>query len=106
MVQARAAELEIDGLETAMLRLAVAHEIARGEQRAADDVRATALRESEAGIARCSLHMGDLRRGKQLCYNRNDPALFRECALILEGLNQLLEAGQVSTPPRRAAPNG
>lgn len=50
---------------------------------------------SQAGIARCALHMGDIRRGRQLALARNDASLFRECASILEGMNQMQDAAEM-----------
>eukprot|EP00873_Tetraselmis_striata_P029142 jgi/Tetstr1/449406/TSEL_036501.t1 len=50
---------------------------------------------SQAGTARCSLHMGDIRRGRQIALARNEAALFRECASILEGLNQMQDAAEM-----------
>lgn len=43
----------------------------------------------QAGIARTTLNMGDLRQGRQLALQLNSPPLFKECALILEQLQQL-----------------
>ncbi|MEW5304579.1 MAG: hypothetical protein WDW36_007181 [Sanguina aurantia] len=49
----------------------------------------------QAGIARTTLNMGDLRQGRQLALQLNSPPLFKECALILEGLQQLTEAAEM-----------
>lgn len=43
----------------------------------------------KAGIARTTLQLGDLRQGRQLAMQLNSVPLFKECALILEGLQQL-----------------
>ncbi|KXZ49298.1 hypothetical protein GPECTOR_22g892 [Gonium pectorale] len=49
----------------------------------------------KAGIARTTLQLGDLRQGRQLALQINSTALFKECALILEGLQQLTEAAEM-----------
>lgn len=43
----------------------------------------------KAGIARTTLQLGDLRQGRQLALQLNSQPLYKECALILEGLQQL-----------------
>ncbi|RHY33017.1 hypothetical protein DYB32_001946 [Aphanomyces invadans] len=48
--------------------------------------------QSMAGIARCTLRTGDLRRGIRLVTELNDPSLCKECGLILEGMKQLSDA--------------
>lgn len=45
-----------------------------------------------AGIARCMLRSGDLRKGLRLARDAGSPQLFRECASILEGMKQPGEA--------------
>lgn len=45
-----------------------------------------------AGVARCTLRSGDLRRGLRLARDAGSPQLFRECASILEGMKQPGEA--------------
>ncbi|KDO28279.1 hypothetical protein SPRG_06330 [Saprolegnia parasitica CBS 223.65] len=45
-----------------------------------------------AGIARCTLRLGDLRRGIRLISDLNDVMLSNEGALILEGLKQFSDA--------------
>ncbi|OQR99725.1 hypothetical protein ACHHYP_04614 [Achlya hypogyna] len=47
---------------------------------------------SMAGIARCTLRLGDLRRGIRLVTELNDVALSNEGAAILEGLKQFSDA--------------
>lgn len=47
----------------------------------------------KAGIARTTLQLGDLRQGRQLAMQLNSQTLFKECALILEGLQQLTVRG-------------
>ena len=37
-----------------------------------------------AGMARTSLHMGDIKQGRALALDSNSPQLCKECALILE----------------------
>ncbi|GLC35581.1 hypothetical protein PLESTB_000191100 [Pleodorina starrii] len=49
----------------------------------------------KAGIARTTLQLGDLRQGRQLALQINSTTLFKECALILEGLQQLTEAAEM-----------
>ncbi|PNW73788.1 hypothetical protein CHLRE_13g572700v5 [Chlamydomonas reinhardtii] len=49
----------------------------------------------KAGIARTTLQLGDLRQGRQLAMQLNSQTLFKECALILEGLQQLTEAAEM-----------
>lgn len=48
--------------------------------------------QSVAGIARCTFRLGDLRRGVKLVSEIGDESLYRECAVILEGMKQLAEA--------------
>ncbi len=54
----------------------------------------------KCGIARTTLQLGDLRQGRQLAMQLNNMQLFKDCALILEGLQQLTVRGQL--PLRRA----
>ena len=42
-----------------------------------------------SGIARCTLQLGDIRQGRGMVMQLNNPQLFKECAQILEGLQQL-----------------
>jgi WD repeat-containing protein 19 len=62
-----------------------------------------------AGIARCTLRLGDLRRGISYVREANDRKLCRECAAILESMNQqseaasLYEAGELYEKARAAA---
>ena len=42
-----------------------------------------------AGICRTTLHMGDIRQGRTQALQLNSQNLFKECAHILEGLQQL-----------------
>ncbi|KAL3685980.1 hypothetical protein R1sor_004002 [Riccia sorocarpa] len=42
---------------------------------------------AKAGIARTSIRLGDIWKGKHLVIECSDPLLYRECAKILEGLN-------------------
>ena len=46
------------------------------------------LQACQAGLARCALHMGDVRGGRQLALAVASPTLWRECALILETRGQ------------------
>jgi WD repeat-containing protein 19 len=39
----------------------------------------------KAGIARCTLQLGDIRAGRAQALQLNNQVLFKECALILEG---------------------
>mmetsp|Transcript_36982 Transcript_36982/g.82211 ORF Transcript_36982/g.82211 Transcript_36982/m.82211 type:complete len:1366 (+) Transcript_36982:300-4397(+) len=48
-----------------------------------------------AGIARTTLQMGDIRQGRSMALQLNSQPLFKECAQILEGLQQLTEAGEM-----------
>eukprot|EP00434_Breviolum_minutum_P009274 symbB.v1.2.008173.t2/scaffold512.1/size193505/14 len=48
-----------------------------------------------AGIARCSIRMGDLARGMQIALELNDPAVCRECAQVLAKMKQYVEAAQL-----------
>ena len=47
-----------------------------------------------AGIARCSIRMGDLARGMQIALELNDPAVCRECAQALAKMKQYVEAAE------------
>jgi WD repeat-containing protein 19 len=44
------------------------------------------------GVARCTLHLGDLRKGMTYLREADDKILYRDCAHILEGMNQHSEA--------------
>eukprot|EP00746_Dinoflagellata_sp_MGD_P124561 gnl/MRDRNA2_/MRDRNA2_59159_c0_seq1.p1 gnl/MRDRNA2_/MRDRNA2_59159_c0~~gnl/MRDRNA2_/MRDRNA2_59159_c0_seq1.p1 ORF type:complete len:1372 (-),score=249.48 gnl/MRDRNA2_/MRDRNA2_59159_c0_seq1:124-4239(-) len=48
-----------------------------------------------AGIARTALRLGDLGRGVQVAKEQGDPAVCKECAQILEGMRQYVEAAQL-----------
>jgi WD repeat-containing protein 19 len=48
-----------------------------------------------SGIARCTLRLGDLRRGVRLARESNDKKLCRECAAILSDLKQWMEAASL-----------
>ena len=48
-----------------------------------------------SGIARCTLRLGDLRRGVRLARESNDRKLCRECAAILSDLKQWMEAASL-----------
>ncbi|KAK3240077.1 hypothetical protein CYMTET_50059, partial [Cymbomonas tetramitiformis] len=48
-----------------------------------------------AGIARTTLHLGDIRRGRQLALDSDNLLLCRECAAILESMNQLQDAAEL-----------
>ncbi|RLN32585.1 hypothetical protein BBJ28_00018526 [Nothophytophthora sp. Chile5] len=48
--------------------------------------------QSLAGVARCTFRLGDLRRGVKLVTELGDSTVFRECAVILEGMKQTAEA--------------
>ncbi|CAG5085237.1 Oidioi.mRNA.OKI2018_I69.PAR.g10846.t1.cds [Oikopleura dioica] len=50
---------------------------------------------ASSGIARCSLRMGDLRRGLQLANNSSSKVLKRECADILDKMKQYTQAGML-----------
>lgn len=47
------------------------------------------------GIARTTLHMGDVRQGRSMALQLGSQQLFKECALILEGMQQLSEAAEM-----------
>ena len=44
------------------------------------------------GVARCTLHLGDLRKGMTYLREADDKILYRDCAKILEDMNQHSEA--------------
>ncbi len=46
-----------------------------------------------AGIARCTLQLGDIRQGRGMVMQLNSQQLFKESAQILEGLQQLTVRG-------------
>lgn len=48
-----------------------------------------------AGIARCTLQLGDIRQGRSQVLQLNSQTLFKEAAQILEGLQQLTEAAEM-----------
>jgi hypothetical protein len=48
----------------------------------------------QSGIARTTLHIGDIRQGRALALQIGTPQLCRECGAILEGMSQL----QVANP--------
>ncbi len=54
-----------------------------------------------AGIARCSIRMGDLARGMQIALELNDPAVCRECAQVLAKMKQYVEARPITTHTKK-----
>ena len=42
------------------------------------------IKKAKAGIARCSVRLGDVKRGKQLCSELDDADVSRDCAFLLE----------------------
>ena len=50
-----------------------------------------------AGIARCTLRLGDLRRGLRFVAEAKDPALCRDCAKILEGMSHTVAATEAAS---------
>lgn len=52
-------------------------------------------RKSIAGVARCTFHLGDVRRGFRILSEVDDPITCRDCASILESLKQYTEAAQL-----------
>jgi WD repeat-containing protein 19 len=48
-----------------------------------------------AGVTRTTLHLGDLRAGRQLALQANSSSLWKECGLILEQMQQLPEAAEI-----------
>ncbi len=63
------------------------------------------LQACQAGLARCTLHMGDVRSGRQLALAVASPTLWRECALILEtrGQQQVRRGSSKREQPGSAA---
>ena len=53
------------------------------------------LSQASAGIPRCSIRMGDIRRGIQLANNNPLKSVKRECAEILDKMKQHKEAGEL-----------
>lgn len=58
-----------------------------------DDEKRTSAR---AGIARVTIQLGDVRRGRQLALDCASAQLCRECAAILEGMNQMQVRGRAA----------
>ena len=50
---------------------------------------------ANAGVARMTLRLGDIPAGMQLASKLNDKQLFKDCALILEGMKQLQDAAML-----------
>eukprot|EP00899_Mesostigma_viride_P009995 jgi/Mesvir1/18998/Mv18958-RA.1 len=50
---------------------------------------------SRAGLARCTIQLGDVRRGRKLCMELENAQLCRDCAVILENQNQMQEAAEL-----------
>lgn len=48
-----------------------------------------------AGVARTSLRLGDIRRGRKVVLDLNDPELCKECGAILEASKQLSDAAAI-----------
>jgi len=53
------------------------------------------LVQCKAGIARTAIRLGDLNRGMQVATELKDPAVCKECGLILEKMRQYVEAAQL-----------
>ena len=51
-----------------------------------------------SGIARCTLQLGDIRQGRGMVLQLNNQQLFKECAQILEGLQQLTVSEGIRDP--------
>lgn len=49
----------------------------------------------QAGLARMTLQVGDLRQGRQLVIRINSPQLYQDCGAILEGLGHLQDAAEM-----------
>lgn len=49
----------------------------------------------QMGLARTTLQLGDIRAGRAMVQQLNNQGLFKECAGILENLNQLQEAAEM-----------
>lgn len=49
----------------------------------------------QEGLARTTLHMGDIRAGRAMVQQLNSIPLYKDCALILENLNQLQESAEM-----------
>lgn len=49
----------------------------------------------QAGVARCSIRLGDARRGRQLALDAGSKVLCRECATILEEMGMPQEAAEL-----------
>ena len=52
-------------------------------------------RQATAGVAKMSLRLGDVVRGKELALASNDVVLIKDCAAILESLKQFSEAADL-----------
>lgn len=50
---------------------------------------------ASAGVARCSIRMGDLRRGIQLATSHSNKTLKKDCGEILEKMKQYSQAGKL-----------
>ena len=55
----------------------------------------TELERGRAGIARCAIRVGDARRGKRMALESPSVSLRRECAEILETINQPMDAAEL-----------
>ena len=76
-------------------------------QQAMDSLMGSADHELElacrSGIARCTLQLGDIRQGRGMVLQLNNQQLFRECAQILEGLQQFTVWNDLAMRQRRNA---
>jgi WD repeat-containing protein 19 len=76
-------------------RTAIERKRQREEQKE-DDAETLRLRKvCLSGIAKCTLHLGDLRKGMGYLKEAGDKMLYRDGAAILEGMNQHAEAAQL-----------
>lgn len=62
---------------------------------AADNVDHEHIRVASAGIARMTLRLGNLQKGKNLALESDDKHLMRDCGLILESMNQYSDAAEL-----------
>ena len=60
-----------------------------------EKVRADVQIQCKSGMARCLLHLGDIRRGRQMILDEGSLFLCKEGAQILEGMGQLSEAAEL-----------
>lgn len=96
LAPSQVSEIALEYAATLEMQGEAARALACYERSLADPLRDTTRdAQCKEGIARVSLMMGDVRRGRRLSVELNTKSSFRDSAAILEGMRQLPEAAEM-----------